>query len=273
MSILASQLPPKTLEGWFVLHQILRVDHAALRRLSAEEREASGRELADLFREWADLGESGWSGLYGLVGGGAELLALHFRPSLEEVGAAGRRVRRTALGDHLSLAYDYVSVVELGLYHLTAELAGRHAGGEPGEEWRERLEEAARAQRDTAFVQRRLYPRQPEEMPYVCFYPMNKRRVPSQNWYRLSLEERSALMDEHGKVGRRYAGRISQIISGSIGLDDWEWGVTLFGTDPLAFKDVVTEMRFDEASAVYAEFGDFYVGRRLGAGQMERLEL
>jgi chlorite dismutase len=111
-------------------------------------------------------------------------------------------------------------------------------------------------------VQRRLYPPRPgANMPYVCFYPMSKRRAPQQNWYALSADERSRLMWEHGKSGRRFAGRVFQVITGSIGFDSWEWGVTLFAGDPLEFKRVVTEMRFDEVSTQYAEFGDFWVGR------------
>jgi chlorite dismutase len=90
---------------------------------------------------------------------------------------------------------------------------------------------------------------------------MSKRRQPGQNWYALTLDERSRLMYSHGLVGRRYAGRVMQIITGAIGLDAWEWGVTLFARDPLDFKKLVTDMRFDEASAKYAEFGEFYVGR------------
>ena len=98
-------------------------------------------------------------------------------------------------------------------------------------------------------------------MPYICFYPMSKRRVPGQNWYAQTLDERSRLMQAHGRTGRRYAGRVVQIITGSIGFEAWEWGVTLFAADPLDFKKLVTDMRFDEVSATYAEFGDFFVGR------------
>jgi chlorite dismutase len=96
---------------------------------------------------------------------------------------------------------------------------------------------------------------------------MSKRRAPEQNWYSLTLEERSRLMYSHGLTGRRYAGRVMQIITGAIGLDAWEWGVTLFAKNPLDFKRLVTEMRFDEASARYAEFGDFYVGRKAEPGE------
>jgi chlorite dismutase len=92
---------------------------------------------------------------------------------------------------------------------------------------------------------------------------MSKRRQAGQNWYTLSLEERSRLMQSHGMTGRRYAGRVQQVITGAIGLDAWEWGVTLFAKDPLDFKKLVTDMRFDEVSAKYAEFGEFFVGKFL----------
>jgi chlorite dismutase len=110
-------------------------------------------------------------------------------------------------------------------------------------------------------VQRRLYPALPPQLPYVCFYPMSKRRDAGQNWYTLPIDERNRLMREHGMTGRRYAGRILQIITGAVGFENWEWGVTLFAADPLDFKKLVTEMRYDEASSLYAEFGDFFVGR------------
>jgi len=118
-------------------------------------------------------------------------------------------------------------------------------------------------------VQRRLFPVIPDGMPYVSFYPMSKRRAPDQNWYALGLDERSRLMQAHGRTGRRYAGRVLQIITGAVGLDAWEWGVTLFARDPLDFKKLVTDMRFDEVSARYAEFGQFYVGKLLPAGELE----
>jgi chlorite dismutase len=107
----------------------------------------------------------------------------------------------------------------------------------------------------------RLYPSLPPEgMPAFCFYPMSKRRVPDQNWYTLPYEERERLMHGHGATGRTFRGRIVQLITGSTGIDDWEWGVTLFGVHPDDLKEVVYTMRYDEASAVYAEFGPFITG-------------
>src|SRR5206468_10071933 len=117
------------------------------------------------------------------------------------------------------------------------------------------------AERESEHLKRRLRPEPPPGMQYVCFYPMSKRRNEGQNWYTLSLDERSRLMQSHGLTGRRYAGKVQQVITGAIGLDAWEWGVTLFAQNPLDFKKLVTDMRFDEVSAKYADFGDFYVGK------------
>jgi chlorite dismutase len=109
--------------------------------------------------------------------------------------------------------------------------------------------------------QARLFPELPPEgKPAFCFYPMSKRRSAEYNWYSLDFESRKELMMGHGKVGRTFHGRILQVITGSTGLDDFEWGVTLFGVHPDDLKDCVYEMRFDEASAHYAEFGPFYTG-------------
>ncbi|MFQ5688902.1 MAG: hydrogen peroxide-dependent heme synthase [Gemmatimonadota bacterium] len=270
-----TELPPATLEGWYLLHQLFRLPWPALKQLPADRTAAMASELAGVLADASASPEGGWSGVYRIYGGGSDLLFLHFRPSLEEIGQAERTLQLTELGDHLQLTRDYVSVVELGLYALTTDLAHRMAErDEPvsPEEWAAEVEAALAEHRELGYVQRRLHPVQPEEMPYVCFYPMNKRRSGDRNWYTLSLEQRSQLMHEHGTVGRRYAGRISQIISGSMGLDDWEWAVTLFARDPLDFKDVVTEMRFDKASAEYAEFGDFYVGKRVRPDEWEGIE-
>jgi len=105
----------------------------------------------------------------------------------------------------------------------------------------------------------RLYPNLPRKRA-ICFYPMSKRRAPDANWYELPFDQRKQLMGGHARVGRAYAGRVLQLITGSTGLDDWEWGVTLLADDPAALKEIVYDMRFDEVSARYAEFGPFVTG-------------
>ena len=116
----------------------------------------------------------------------------------------------------------------------------------------------------------RLWPEIPQRR-YLCFYPMNKFRGETKNWYGEPIRERQRMMREHGMIGRHYAGRVTQIISGSIGFDDWEWGVDLFADDPLVFKKLVYEMRFDEASAIYGLFGSFFVGLRFPSSRLESL--
>jgi len=112
---------------------------------------------------------------------------------------------------------------------------------------------------DEERARQRLYPQLPLKRA-ICFYPMSKRREVDANWYELGFEDRKRLMMAHGRIGRTYAGRVLQLITGSVGLDDWEWGVTLLADDPAALKEIVYEMRFDEVSARYAEFGPFFTG-------------
>ena len=261
-------LPPATLEGWYALHQMFAFDWPTVRALTPRGSE----ELADAAE--ALMGEigapaEGWSALFRVVGGGADLMFVHFRPTLEELAEVEGTVRRSTLGDVMRLEYDYLSVTEAGLYHATAEAA---RAAEPGsEEFARRIEEAKAAELTSAHVRTRLFPEVPEGMRYVSFYPMTKRRAGDENWYALEVGERSRLMRDHGLTGRRYAGRIFQVITGSVGLDDWEWGVTLFARDPLDFKRIVTDMRYDEASAKYGEFGRFFTGIRFAPGEVRAL--
>ena len=232
--------PPETLEGWYALHQIY----------TCETHEA---KQDDTVARVIPTAGDGWSAGVRLIGSVADYMMVHFRPTLDEIAEVQRAVATPASASGLELRYAFLSVTEAGLYHLTAKHAGDPAV----------LAEKIMAERDSEHVRKRLYPPKPAGMPYVCFYPMSKRRDAGQNWYTLSLEERSRLMHSHGLTGRRYAGKVQQIITGSIGFETWEWGVTLFAKDPLDIKKLVTEMRFDEVSAKYADFGDFFVGKLL----------
>ena len=260
--------PPETVEGWYALHQLFRVDRATLREWAEDTLPEYKQGAIAAFEEIAAPEGGGWSAPYAVLGSTADLMVVHFRPTLDAIGEAQQRLAREPLFDFLEPIYTFLSVTEAGLYHVTAELAkdAEARGGKVGdEEYRKRLEDRVRAERASAHVQRRLFPPRQAEMPYVCFYPMSKRRQAGQNWYSLPLEERSRLMWAHGLTGRRYAGRVFQVITGAIGFDAWEWGVTLFARDPLEFKKLVSEMRFDEVSAKYAEFGEFYVGKSVDA--------
>jgi hydrogen peroxide-dependent heme synthase len=339
--------PPETLEGWYAVHQVFRIDRKTLRSLPGAERQSMGvsaiaalesvlaptaaDEAPAAYGRWATVelsgpdprgrapraaagdgaeeggageaakappnptvaadpsgasgehigdapradgmapgaggpasGRPGWSAVVELTGSVGDVMVVHFRPTLEGVGAAQRRLAREPLFDHFEPVTSFLSVTEAGLYHLSAALAAERiaAGGVAGDaEYRKLMAERTVAERANPMVQRRLYPPLPADMPYVSFYPMSKRRGVGQNWYALTLAERSRLMQAHGMTGRRYAGKVQQVITGAIGLDAWEWGVTLFARDLMEIKRLVTDMRFDEVSAQYAEFGAFYVGR------------
>ena len=262
--------PPETLEGWYVLHQVYSLDRPMLRLGPLAVHTGARRSASEVLAALASPEDGGWSVVVPLLGSRADVMLVHFRPTLDALGAVQSKLAREPLFDAFRLVYSFLSITEAGLYHLTAELAqaAETRGGAYGDaDFRAQLAERASRERESAHVQRRLFPRIPEDMPYVCFYPMSKRRDAGQNWYSLSLGERSRLMTAHGMVGRRYAGRVMQVISGAIGLDQWEWGVTLFAKDPLDFKKLVTDMRFDETSAKYAEFGEFFVGKVVEAGE------
>lgn len=264
-----SAIPPVTLEGWYVLHQTFATHWAAVELLDGEQRQQVAHDGAELFESWAAPPNGGWSAAFRLVAGSADWMFVHFRPTLDELADLQLRLRTSAPGRLLTPVYDYLSMTEAGLYHATAE-AARVA--EPrSAEFDQLVADAADTELRSPHVRTRLFPAMPEKMRYISFYPMNKRRSVGQNWYALPLEDRNRLMREHGLTGRRYAGRVFQIISGSIGLDNWEWGVTLFAQDPLEFKRIVTEMRYDEASAVYADFGEFLTGIRLDAEEWPRM--
>jgi chlorite dismutase len=257
--------PPETLEGWYLVHEVYRAERRVLRAMEVAHAGNVIRASDELLASVSAPPDGGWTIAVGLAGSSADVMVVHARATLDAARDAQRTLSGAPLFDLLRLEYAFLSVTEAGLYHTTAELAreAQARGGQVGDDdYRSAAAKRAAAERESGHIKRRLYPPVPADMPYACFYPMSKRRDPGANWYQLTLDERSRLMHAHGLTGRRYAGRVQQIISGAIGLDEWEWGVTLFAKDPLDFKKLVTDMRFDEVSAVYATFGRFFVGRR-----------
>jgi chlorite dismutase len=246
---------PETLEGWSLLHLMYRVRWDRLRAMRDEER----RHLADEAVRALAVPDAGATAFVQMLGHKADLMFICFRRGFEELAQSQLALSRTALHDHLEPTTSYVSIVELGMYEMTAKIHEQLAAKfKPGSEDFERAFDAEmETQRHR--VMNRLFLELPKAR-YVCFYPMNKRRGESLNWYSESFERRASMMREHGMIGRHYSGRVTQVISGSIGYDDWEWGVDLFSPDPLVFKKLIYEMRFDEASAKFAEFGPFYTG-------------
>jgi len=250
---------PLTLEGAGVLHQMMTFDWAAWRKLPASGKADILQEAATLL---APVESSGASALYSILGHKGDLLLVHFRDTFEQLNAVQLAVNSLRLREFLQPSSSYVSVVELGLYDSTVKLYRSlvERGVAPqSEEWKREVEELLERQR--AAMRPRLFPKVPEAR-FLSFYPMDRKRGEEKNWYMLPIEERRRQMEEHGLVGRRYAGKVQQVISGSIGCDDWEWGVDLFGDDPVVFKKLIAEMRYDEVSGVYSNFGTFYLGVR-----------
>jgi peroxiredoxin len=261
---------PLTIEGYSVLHQMMRVRWAAWRQLADAERATIVSEASSVL-SGMEQNSGGQSGLFSLLGHKGDLMLIHFRRSFDELNRAELQLSQLRLSDFLEPATSYLSIIELGLYESTIkayrDLKDRGIAAH-SDEWKREIEQVLARQKEA--MHPRLFPDLPKHR-YVSFYPMDRRRGEAKNWYSLPIEERARQMNEHGLVGRRYAGEVRQIITGSIGFDDWEWGVDLFADDPLVFKKLIYEMRFDEVSAVYALFGQFYLGLRVPAAELGKL--
>ena len=256
---------PLTLEGSSVLHQFFHFDWKAWKACADGDRSKVVADAIEAFKklEHNDANASIHSALYSQLGHKGDLMLIHFRDSLEELNQVELTLAQTPLYDFLELRHSYVSVVELGLYESsrkTYEAATAKGVEAHTAEWNTEI--ASSLERASEAMKPRLFPSVPEAK-YLCFYPMDRKRGEAVNWYTVPFAERQRMMHEHGMIGRRYAEQVKQIISGSIGMDDWEWGVDLFAEDPVVFKKLIYEMRFDEVSAVYALFGQFFIGVRL----------
>ena len=261
---------PLTTEGYSVLHQMMRFRRSSWRVLPDADKAAIAKEAATVLGSM-EKNQAGQSALYSLLGHKGDLMMIHFRESFADLNQAELKLANLRLSDYLEPTSSYLSIIELGLYESTVKVYQglSERGIEPhSEEWKREIADTVARQKEA--MRPRLYPEIPPHR-YACFYPMDRRRGEDKNWYTLPIEERARQMNEHGLVGRRYAGEVKQIITGSIGFDDWEWGVDLFADEPLVFKKLIYEMRFDEVSAVYALFGQFYVGVRVPAGSLEKL--
>ena len=256
-------LVPESLEGWSILHLMYRVRWDRLRGVAGTD----VQQMADEAIKALAVPDAGATAAVQMLGHKADLMFICFRRGFEQLAAAQLALSRTPLHDHLEPTSSYVSIVELGMYEMTGKIHEQlGAKFKPGSDEFERAFDAEmETQRQR--VMSRLFIEVPKAR-YVCFYPMNKRRGETQNWYSEPFERRASMMREHGMIGRHYAGKVTQVISGSIGYDDWEWGVDLFAQDPLVFKKLIYEMRFDEASAKFAEFGPFYTGLQFDPAQL-----
>jgi chlorite dismutase len=264
---------PITLEGSFALHQMFRFNRGAWHPHDRFHRESLLAEAVKMFQQMEAGSNSrpNQSAIYSIIGHKGDLLLVHFRDSMEDLHRAELAIKQLAFADFLEPTHSYLSVVELGLYESSAKTYAQLAENniQPhSPEWNAAIAEVI-ARQSTAMAPR-LHPEIPKNK-FICFYPMDRKRGENKNWYEVTMPERQRMMHEHGLVGRRYADSVRQIITGSIGLDDWEWGVDLFADDPLTFKRLIYEMRFDEVSAAYALFGSFYIGLRVQAADLPRL--
>jgi chlorite dismutase len=271
-------LVPATLvpySGWHFLHLFYRVDRGTLAQMHpahvVEGREALVRlldpERTPAIEQRQCFAVPGHKADFGLMLAGPDLKAIH---------AVQLEIAASPLGPALVPTYSFYSVTEVSEYVPTVDQYGatlRDREGMDPESPAYQAKLAAYARRLEPMNKHRMYPEFPD-WPCVCFYPMSKLREGDQNWYLLPFEPRSAMMAEHGRSGMKFAGKVSQVITASTGLDDWEWGVTLWSRNPQYLKDIVYAMRFDESSAKYAKFGDFYFGYILpGPELVETLRL
>ncbi|SFR89509.1 chlorite dismutase [Halomicrobium zhouii] len=247
--------PPQTEEGWYALHDLRRIDWDAWREASARDQERALVDGIDFleYYEGVEDAEEGQTAVYTVQGHKADLMVVHLRPTMADIDAAERQFEQTEFARYTDRATSYVSVTEASGY---TDKAKEYFDGEVDDD-------SGLAK----YIRSRLHPDIPDD-EFVCFYPMSKRRDPEQNWYDMPFDERAEHIERHGDIGRGYGGKVSQMIAGSIGFDDWEWGITLWADDMTDVKDLLTEMRFDPSTSKFAEFGSFYVGRRFRPGDL-----
>ena len=257
-----SNLPAPTnliTEGWHCLHQYYKVDQAALAQLSPEAR-AEGKE--HVIRTLNPEAEGAPTRMQVSITTGhrADMGLIMMDPDPLKIDAVTQEIRNSAIGAALKPSYSFVSITEISEYVPSEEQYAERLKREGTREGDPAFEAKLNAykQRLPAMNKQRLYPEIPP-YPVIAFYPMNKSRHPMANWFMESFSLRSELMAQHATSGIKFAGRVSQLITASTGFDDWEWGVTLWSRAPEHIKEIVYTMRFDEASAKYAEFGPFYV--------------
>jgi hydrogen peroxide-dependent heme synthase len=253
-------------EGWGVLHLFFHLRRDLLAEAKGAARDFTAR--VDAFDADADQQVLAFS----VLGQKADLGLMVLGPDLTALDRLAIELASSPFGQLLVPAASYISITELSEYTPTVEDESQRLVAEEGlEAGSSEHTKALRAfeTRMAEYAEHRLHPRLPRRR-ILCFYPMSKRRGADANWYALPFEERKRLMSGHARVGRSFRGRVLQLITGSVGLDDWEWGVTLLADDPKALRDIVYEMRFDEVSARYAEFGPFVTGFIMSPSELLR---
>lgn len=256
-------------EGWHVLHLFYKIEHGQWALYSPEEQLEAKTQLTELLAEIRAT-EHVQLLHFAMVTPKADLGFMLLGADLHVVNAFEKRLTLALGPDVLNPTFSYLSMTERSEYTTSEEEYSQQLADEdkltPGSpEHGEKME--AFRQRMAKYMKDRLYPVLPP-WPVMCFYPMSKRRGETDNWYSLSFEARKKLMGGHARIGRTWHGKILQLITGSTGLDDWEWGVTLLAHDPINIKGIVYEMRFDEVSAKYADFGEFFIGMQVPLSEL-----
>ncbi len=258
--------------GWPVVHQFFRINRARWLGLSVESRSAAIEQFSARLRYLAAEEGMQFVPLAGVAKADFAYMAVH--PDLRRIQRLGQQLLATGFGACLTPVYEFLSLTEVSEYmssksDWTRQLVEEQHLDPESPEFAQSM--TAFEKRMVAYAEARVHPQLPKDLPVVCFYPMSKARGEARNWYTLPFEERKRLMGGHGATGRKFAGRVLQLITSSTGLDDWEWGVTLFARDLKSIRDVVYEMRFDPGSAIYGQFGEFYVGLRFAPEELEEV--
>lgn len=268
-----AEFPPPTIkisDGWHCLHLYYRINQRELLQINESERKSGLEQVLtalDPQRPGAPIRLQSFV----VSGHKADFGVIMFDADPIVLDSVRQALRSSNLGPALELTYSFVSLTEISEYVPTLEQYAerlKHEGNDPsGPAFAAKLK--AYEDREVVMRKQRLFPDLPP-WPVITFYPMNKIRHPLANWYVQPYSHRMDMMTEHGRSGMKFAGRVTQVITASTGLDDWEWGVTLWGRSPEAVKEIVYTMRFDEASAKYAEFGPFYFGYITPAAEIMR---
>lgn len=263
MTILAAMEPIRAEQGWFVLHMYYRINRKEWEQRSAERGECLAK-LDEILRNFRAV-EHCQGHFYSIWGHKADIGFLLVDPDLNHLNQTENEILNAFPPGVVTPVHSFVSMSEISEYisqekDYDRTLREKEGLSPESPQYQEKME--AFRSRIQVYINERLHPELPEHR-VMCFYPMNKARRDANNWYTLSFDERKQLMNGHMITGRKFAGKVSQLVTGSFGLDAWEWGVTLFSRDPFYFKRILYEMRYDEVSAVFGEFGDFLVGIRL----------
>ncbi len=238
----------ETYDGWYSLHDFRTIDWEKWQAATDTDREKALHEFHTLLDNWqkTEDNKEGSHQLFSIVGQKADIMFMFLRPEMKDLNELENAFNKTAIAHYMKPAYSFVSIIEKSSY--TKPEIDPYKNPE---------------------MLKKLYPTIPDS-EYVCFYPMSKLRGETNNWFTLEKEARGKMMFDHIKTAKPFTEEIKRIITGSIGLDDYEWGVTLFCDDPLQFKKLIYDTRFDEVSAKYGIFGSFYIGNLLPANKIDR---